>query len=128
MAWVLSADVASGPNDAALTLSGYQPQIPGGSATIDGVAWSTLALSPGTRVLLLNQGGSPGVPAASNGVWVIPNSGSSLNRPTATNDYVHLQPLDNETVVRRRHHPERQRLEPVAEPPEADVYPVDVAG
>jgi hypothetical protein len=51
-------------------------------------------------VLLLNQGGSPGVASASNGVWIWNGNGNAMSRPTATNDYVHGATLDNETVTR----------------------------
>jgi hypothetical protein len=101
MAWVLSAVVASGPSDAALPLTGGKPYIPSGTTTIDGVTWTTLT-SGTSRVLLLNQGGSPGVASASNGVWIYNGTGISnpLTRPTTTGDYVHGATLDNETVVR----------------------------
>ncbi|MGH7294874.1 MAG: hypothetical protein ACRELB_08075, partial [Polyangiaceae bacterium] len=51
-------------------------------------------------MLLLNQGGSPGVAAAANGVWIWNGNGNAMSRPTATNDYVHNATLDNETSVR----------------------------
>jgi hypothetical protein len=84
------------------TAPNQKPYIPSNSTTIDGTVWTSL---PGpTRVLLLNQGGSPGVAAASNGIWVWPGgttgSGNPLSRPTTTGDYVHAAALDNETVVR----------------------------
>src|SRR5579871_4365702 len=110
MAWVLSATVASGPSDAALPLDGSGRPIPptGTTPTIDGVNWNNTTvlvsgggvLNSGTRVFLNNQGGSPGAPHASNGVWNFQGQGNHMTRPTNPNDYITGQVLDNETVVR----------------------------
>jgi hypothetical protein len=72
-----------------------QPTPPGGSATIDGISWSNL--SSGARVLLLNQGGSPGALAASNGVWIFQSQSVAMQRSP---DFGHGALLDNEIVIR----------------------------
>ncbi|MFC9585799.1 glycosyl hydrolase family 28-related protein [Streptomyces yangpuensis] len=50
--------------------------------------------------MLLNQSGSPGVAAASNGVWVYQGLNTLMTRPPVGDPYQSGATLDNETVTR----------------------------
>jgi hypothetical protein len=107
MAYAKPAYVCSGPSDAALTLSGGQP-IPPSSGTIDGVPWGGGGGYPAwtagvTRVLLLNQAGSFGAAAASNGVWIWQGANPTpMTRPAPRDEYATGNALDNATLVEVR--------------------------
>jgi hypothetical protein len=107
MAYTKPAYVCSGPSDAALTLSGGRP-IPPSSGTIDGVSWGGGTSYPAwtagvTRVLLLNQAGSFGAAAASNGVWIWQGANPTpMTRPAPRDEYATGNALDNGTLVEVR--------------------------
>jgi hypothetical protein len=96
MSWLTSVQVATGPNDAPLTLLGGLPVAPPlhPAMTIDGIPWGNLAV--GQRILILNQNAFP----AFNGVWVYQGPGNAMARPVTPGDYVQGTFIDNETVVR----------------------------
>jgi hypothetical protein len=105
MAWENSVLVASGPGDAALAVSGTPPNAKpvapaSSSTTIDGQPWGTGWTIGTTRVALFNQGGSPGVAAITNGVWIYEGYNTAMSRPASPDPYSHGNALDNETVIR----------------------------
>ncbi len=78
--WGNPFSIASGPQDAPLpTLGGVQPIGPS-SGTIDGRSWGSFVIGT-TQVMLLNQGGAPGLPAVSNGLWIYQGPGVPMSRP-----------------------------------------------